>query len=56
MRLQKQLSKKVKDKEYVKWVIVIPSETIEKLGWKEGEILQGEVKKNALTLKPTPPT
>ena len=40
MRLQKQLSKKIGDKEYAKYVIVVPPKTIDQLKWKEGEELE----------------
>lgn len=52
MKLQKQLSRKVAKKEYVKWVIIIPPSKIEKLGWKEGEELEAEVKNSKLILRP----
>jgi len=51
MRLQKQLSKRVGEKEYAKYVIVIPPKTIDKLGWKEGEELEAEVKKDKLIIE-----
>lgn len=51
MNLQKQLSKKIGDKEYAKWVLVIPPKLIEKLGWKAGEELEAEVKKDKLVIE-----
>jgi len=51
MYLQKQLSKKVGDKEYAKWVIVVPPKIIEKLGWKSGEELEAEIKKDKLIIE-----
>lgn len=51
MKLQKQLSRKVRNIEYAKWVIVIPPETIRKLEWKEGQVLETEVKDKKLTIK-----
>lgn len=51
MRLQKQLSRKVGDKEYAKYVIVIKSKYVEKLGWKDGEELEAEVKKGKLIIE-----
>ena len=51
MKLQKQLSRKVGNTEYAKWVIVIPPETIKELEWKEGQELEAEVKDNKLTIK-----
>lgn len=44
MKLQRQKTK-VKGREYSKWVIIIPPKDIEKLGWKEGEELEGIVVK-----------
>lgn len=52
MQLQKQLSRKHKNKEYPKFTIVIPPKEIEKLGWKEGEELEPEIKNNRLIIKP----
>ena len=40
MKLQKQLSRKVGNKEYAKWVITIPPAKINDTGWKEGEDLE----------------
>ena len=51
MKLQKQLSRKVGNTEYAKWVIVIPPETIKELEWKEGQELEEEVKDNKLSIK-----
>jgi bifunctional DNA-binding transcriptional regulator/antitoxin component of YhaV-PrlF toxin-antitoxin module len=51
MKLQKQLSRKVKDVEYAKWVLVIPPNIIEKLKWKEGQELEVEIKENSLVVK-----
>ena len=51
MKLQKQLSRKVGDKEYAKYVIVIKPKYIEKLGWKEGEELEAEVKGDKLVIE-----
>lgn len=51
MYLQKQLSKKIGDKEYSKYVIVIPPKIVEKLGWKSGEELEAEVKKGKLIIE-----
>jgi len=52
LKLQRQLSRKFKEKEYEKWVIVIPREVIENLGWKEGEELQEEIKDEKLIIRP----
>jgi len=43
LRLQKQLSRKVGNKEYPKWVITIPPKEVESLGWSEGEPLESEI-------------
>ena len=51
MKLQKQLSRKYGDKEYAKYVIVIKQKHIEKLGWKEGEELEAEVKGEKLIIE-----
>ena len=51
MYLQKQLSRKVGNKEYAKYVIVIKPKYIEELGWKEGEELEAEVKKDKLIIE-----
>jgi len=39
MKLQKQLSRKVGDQRYSKFVITIPPKDIKKLGWKAGDDL-----------------
>ena len=46
MKLQKQKAREYKGKPIYKWVIVIPPEDIEKLGWKEGMELDGDVIKD----------
>ncbi|MCJ7570754.1 MAG: hypothetical protein MUO82_02595 [Candidatus Thermoplasmatota archaeon] len=50
--MQKQLSRVVDDKEYAKWIIVIPPSTIEKIGWKEVEWLKEEIQGKNLLIKP----
>lgn len=50
MKLQKQLSRKVSDKEYVKWVITIPPHTIKELGWAEGQALLERIENGKLVL------
>jgi antitoxin component of MazEF toxin-antitoxin module len=50
MKLQKQLSRKMRDKEYSKWVITIPPKRIEDLGWTEGEELDLTVRGEKLIL------
>jgi bifunctional DNA-binding transcriptional regulator/antitoxin component of YhaV-PrlF toxin-antitoxin module len=44
MRLQKHKTRKTDSKEDSKYVVVIPPEHIEELGWKEGQELEPEVK------------
>jgi bifunctional DNA-binding transcriptional regulator/antitoxin component of YhaV-PrlF toxin-antitoxin module len=51
MRLQKQVNRIVEDKEYSKYVIIVPPEDVEKLEWKEGEELAHEVKEQALIIR-----
>jgi bifunctional DNA-binding transcriptional regulator/antitoxin component of YhaV-PrlF toxin-antitoxin module len=51
MKLQRQVTRVVEDKEYTKWVITIPPEQIESLGWKEGEELESRLGKNSLIIK-----
>jgi len=51
MKLQKQLSRKYGDKEYPKWVIVVPPKEIEVLGWSEGEPLESEVSGEELIVR-----
>ena len=52
MKLQKQLSRKVGNKEYIKYVITIPAKKIEKLGWNQHTELEMEVSKSTAKLKP----
>ncbi|MBU2104617.1 MAG: hypothetical protein KKF67_02475 [Nanoarchaeota archaeon] len=51
MRLQKRLSRKYKDKEYYKYLLVIPNEEIKKSGFKEGDNLKIETKKGKIKIK-----
>jgi len=51
MYLQKQLSKKIGDKEYSKYVIVVPPKMVEELGWKAGEELEAEIKNKKLIIE-----
>lgn len=50
MRLQKQLSRKSVDKEYSKWVLVIPPEKIKEAGLKEGQNLEVVAKDGKLII------
>jgi bifunctional DNA-binding transcriptional regulator/antitoxin component of YhaV-PrlF toxin-antitoxin module len=45
----------VEDKEYSKYVIVVPPEEIEKLQWREGEELTHEVKEETLIIRKAKP-
>jgi bifunctional DNA-binding transcriptional regulator/antitoxin component of YhaV-PrlF toxin-antitoxin module len=40
----------VGDKEYSKYVVVIPPESVDKLGWKEGQELEEHVQGKKLVL------
>jgi len=51
MRLQKQLSRKVGNKEYAKWVAVIPPKIVEEAKLKEGEELEVKVKDGKLVIE-----
>jgi len=51
MRLQKQLSRKVGNKEYPKYVIIVPPKDIGALRWKEGEYLESQVNDQMLVIR-----
>ncbi len=51
MKLQKQSSKKKGEKDYPKYVVVIPEELVEKSELKVGDELVGEAEKHKLILK-----
>ncbi len=51
MKLQKRLSRKYKDKEYYKYVVVVPEKEIKKSGFKEGEELKIQSKKGEIIIK-----
>lgn len=51
MRLQKQLSRKYEGKEYAKYVIVVNPKIIEKLGWKDREKLEAEIRGEKLVVE-----
>lgn len=51
MKLQSQVSRKVGDKEYRKFWIVIPEKLLKKLGWKTGQELKGDVKGDKLVIE-----
>ena len=52
MKLQKQTVRKSKDKEYYKWVLLVPPDRIKELGWEEGIELTEELKDNSLLIRP----
>jgi len=49
-KLQKQLSRRVGDKRYTKWVITIPREQVKRLGWASGDEIEAIVKDDKLVL------
>lgn len=51
MKLQKQLSRRVGDTEYSKYVTVIPPEVIKQLNWKDGEELDVKVREGKLVVE-----
>jgi len=52
MKIQKQLSKKVKDKKYYKYVVVLKEKDVKEAGFKEGDELEAVVeKKGGMRLK-----
>ena len=52
MKLQKQLSRKVDDKEYLKYVVTISPKHIAEVGWKEGTELIAVVEEGKIILRP----
>jgi bifunctional DNA-binding transcriptional regulator/antitoxin component of YhaV-PrlF toxin-antitoxin module len=52
LKLQKHFAYKYKDKQHYKHVLVLPEETINKLGWNSGVELEQATNGNALVLKP----
>ncbi len=53
--MQKQVNRVVEDKEYSKYVIIVPPEDVEKLQWREGEDLSHEVKDDTLLVRKAKP-
>jgi hypothetical protein len=51
VKLQKRFNRRVGDKEYSKWVVVLPSDDVNRLGWKEGVELEANTKNGTLELK-----
>lgn len=52
VKLQKQLSRKVKGKAYPKYVVAIPPRQVVELGWKVGVELEAIVGANEVLLRP----
>lgn len=52
MKLQKQLSRKIGNTEYAKYVVVVPPQVIKELDWKEGEELNFKVQGKKLIVEP----
>ena len=50
MKLQKQLSRKVGDKKYDKWVAVLPPKVVCQVGWSPGQQLSVEAKNGGFFL------
>ena len=46
VKLQKRFNRRVGDKEYSKWVVVLPSDEVSRLGWEEGVELEASRTKN----------
>lgn len=51
MRLLSQKHSEYKGKKYEKFWVVIPAKIIEKLGWKRGQDLEAEVKRDKLVIE-----
>lgn len=51
MKLQKQMSRKIGNTEYAKWVLVIPPKIVEEAKLKEGEELRAKVKGEKLIIE-----
>jgi antitoxin component of MazEF toxin-antitoxin module len=52
VKLQKRFNRRVGKKEYSKWVVVLPNDKVEQVGWEEGMELDLDAKKGAITLRP----
>ena len=50
-RLQRQLSRKIGDKEYIKYVIVIPPKKVKEAGFKEGQELKIQTIEGKIVIK-----
>lgn len=52
VKLQKQVSRRLGDKEYAKWVVVLPPRIVRELGWKEGQDLKFQMDGRTLRMRP----
>lgn len=52
MKLQKQLSRRIENKEYPKYVVTIPPKQIQEVNWDEGIELEAVVKNGKIILRP----
>jgi len=52
MKLQKQVSRRVEETEYAKYVVVIPPDRVEQLGWNDGEELDSQIQGQKLIISP----
>jgi len=50
MKLQKHFAKKIGEKKYYKYVVVIPEDEVKKAGFKKGDELEAESKKGEVRL------
>lgn len=50
MKLQRHTSRRIKDKQYDQWIVILPPSDIKALGWKEGQSLITAVKPNGLLI------
>ncbi len=51
MKLQSQISRVHKDKEYRKHWVVIPNEIVKELNWKTGNELEAKIERDVLRIK-----
>jgi antitoxin component of MazEF toxin-antitoxin module len=54
LKLQKRFNRRVGDKEYSKWIVILPDALVAELNWKEGIKLESNInlKNRSLILKP----
>lgn len=51
VKLQRQLNRRARGKEYAKWVLVLPPRIIRDLGWKQGEEFEFQIHGKTLRLR-----